>query len=111
MQQVEAAGSREAGQLPNGLEGSAGSNLNSEIAAPAQAPAYDASSAYDKVRDEWDERLGYCGSYERTRELALGMLNTRDPRRRLQRFGYWGNLCDAPWGYRSLFADMLRRAV
>src|SRR5262249_18130697 len=41
----------------------------------------------------------------------LGMLNTRDPRRRLRRFGYWGNLCDAPWAYRSLFADLLRRAV
>jgi hypothetical protein len=60
---------------------------------------------------DWDRRIGLCDSYARPRELALAMLHTREPRRRLEMFGFWGNLCDAPWAHRSLFAGMLRQDI
>jgi hypothetical protein len=60
---------------------------------------------------DWDRRLMRCDSYSRTHELYLAMLSERDPHRQLKLFGDWATVCDAPWHYRSCFAEILRRAI
>ena len=99
MSEAKRAGTRDADPILDGQT----VNLNSESAGRAQAQA--------PVAVDWDERVGVCDSYSRTRELVLAMVAARDPRQRLKLFGRWGNLCDAPWNNRSNFADILRRDV
>jgi hypothetical protein len=39
------------------------------------------------------------------------MASAGSPREVVKLYLDWGNACDAPWAYRSAFADMLRRAL
>lgn len=56
-------------------------------------------------------RLALCDSYRRAGELLLAMLRARSPREQVSLFLEWGNACDAPFGYRSEFAHVLRQAL
>jgi hypothetical protein len=54
--------------------------------------------------------LGTFGSYQRTEAIAWLMLAS-PPLRCLKIFCKWGNMCDAPWPWRSDLARELRRAL
>lgn len=56
-------------------------------------------------------QLQLCDSYGRCARLALAMAMQQSPREQIALFLEWGNVCDAPWAYRSAYADMLRRAL
>ena len=59
---------------------------------------------------EADRRLALCDSYSRTSQLVQEMLCARSSAERVRLFLEWGSLCDAPWPYRSYFAQILRDA-
>jgi hypothetical protein len=68
--------------------------------------------------EEIDDCLGKCSSYERTDRLGWIMVGASPSpsellersRRCLRIFLEWGNMCDAPWPWRSVFARALRAA-
>jgi hypothetical protein len=59
---------------------------------------------------ELDLHLLSFNSYRRT-EAMFWLMLALPPRRCLQIFLRWGNMCDAPWPYRSNLANELRRAL
>jgi hypothetical protein len=59
--------------------------------------------------EEVDKYLSSFDSYRRTKPMCCLMLVSA-PRRCLQIFSEWGNMCDAPWPYRTSIAAHLREA-
>ena len=59
--------------------------------------------------EAWAE-LTIFGSYERTEAMVHVMLRAPTPAERMAVFLDWGNSCDAPWVWKSVIADMLRRS-
>ena len=60
--------------------------------------------------DQASEDLMMFDSYSRTEAMVKVMLSTREAADRIRVFQEWGNMCDAPWPFRSILADILRRA-
>ena len=60
--------------------------------------------------EEVDKYLLSFDSYRRTEGMYYLMLAS-PPRRCLQIFLEWGNMCDAPWGYRSDLSEVLRQSL
>jgi hypothetical protein len=59
---------------------------------------------------EAKEELTMFGSYERTEALVHVMLRAPTPTDAIAVFLDWGNMCDAPWPWRSQIADILRQS-
>jgi hypothetical protein len=57
---------------------------------------------------EANEELVMFGSYERTEALVHVMRRAPTPADAIAAFLDWGNMCDAPWRWRSQIADILR---
>jgi hypothetical protein len=70
--------------------------------------AYVEEAADDHERA--DRRLAICSSYERTTCLVEEM-SKASASRRLSLFLEHGNMCDAPWAWRSVLAGLLRLAL
>jgi hypothetical protein len=66
--------------------------------------------AREGSNDDIGECLSRFDSYARAEALAVLMMFA-SPRRSLQIFLEWGNVCDAPWPYRAMIADKLRPSV
>jgi hypothetical protein len=60
--------------------------------------------------DEVSNYLSSFDSYQRTEAMTWVMM-VSCAQRCVQIFLEWGNMCDAPWPYRSYLADALRRAL
>lgn len=60
--------------------------------------------------DQAVHELGMFGSYERTEAMVYVMCSTQNATDQMKVFLEWGNMCDAPWRWRSIIADLLRRA-
>jgi hypothetical protein len=60
--------------------------------------------------DQASKELGMFDSYSRTEAMVHVMLSARDAAHQLGIFLEWGHRCDAPWPWRSIIADILRRA-
>jgi hypothetical protein len=55
-------------------------------------------------------QLQMLGSYQRTEAMVYVMLRAPTRADAVKVFLEWGNVCDAPWAWRSLIADILRRS-
>jgi hypothetical protein len=64
----------------------------------------------DSPIEEISHYLITFGSYARTEPLMFVMVGS-SPRRCVQVFLEWGNMCDSPWWCRSHIAAALRRAL
>jgi hypothetical protein len=60
--------------------------------------------------DQASKDLGMFDSYSRTEAMVHVMISAQEAADRMKVFLEWGNMCDAPWPWRSIIADMLRRA-
>jgi hypothetical protein len=58
-----------------------------------------------------DKRLAFCDSYSRPEQLVREMCDAGSLREAALLFLNWANLCDAPWPYRTCFAEILRAAI
>ena len=63
-----------------------------------------------ELHTEIGKRLGLCDSYSRTEAMVYEMLKAPSPADRVKVFLDWANICDAPWPWRSIIADILRLA-
>jgi hypothetical protein len=59
--------------------------------------------------EAWAE-LAMFGSYQRTEAMVYVMLRAPTPTEAIAVFLDWGCMCDAPWLWRSVIADILRRS-
>ena len=59
---------------------------------------------------ETKAQLQMFGSYQRTEAVVYVMLRAPTRADAVKVFLEWGNVCDAPWAWRSLIADILRRS-
>ena len=66
--------------------------------------------ARDAPFDEMSAFLWTFNSCNRTEAMALMMILS-SAERSLRIFLNWGNMCDAPWAFRSTLADQLRSAI
>jgi hypothetical protein len=76
---------------------------------PTERGSYEKHLGREAPLSQVSEYLGYFDSYKRTERLVMVMM-AAPARRRLSIFLEWGHMCDAPWPYRSILADLLRRA-
>jgi hypothetical protein len=60
--------------------------------------------------DQAIEELGMFDSYRRTEAMVHVMFAARNPADRVRIFLEWANMCDAPWPWRSIIADLMRQA-
>jgi hypothetical protein len=60
--------------------------------------------------EEVSDYLWSFDNHARARAMAL-VMGCSSAQRCVQIFLEWGNMCDAPWPYRSYIADALRRAL
>jgi len=89
------------------MHGSAGSGprlIQSEIFGMSRLAAL-SSLPFAEARAE----LGMFGSYQRTEAMVHIMLRAPTPAEAVAVFLDWGCMCDAPWPWRSVIADILRR--
>jgi hypothetical protein len=61
--------------------------------------------------DQSLSELEMFNSYERSPALALVLYRARTPAEIMRVFLEWGNVCDAPWWYRTHIAERLRWAL
>jgi hypothetical protein len=69
------------------------------------------TSPFDALPRKAVDALMMCDSYARPRVLLQQMVREPDHRIRLELFLNFWNMCDAPWPYRSLFAEELRHIL
>jgi hypothetical protein len=60
--------------------------------------------------DQASKELGMFDSYSRTEAMVRVIFVARNAADRMRLFLEWGNMCDAPWPWRSVIADLLRKA-
>ena len=61
--------------------------------------------------DQASNELFMFDSYSRTEAMVHVMFSARkEAADQIKVFQEWGNMCDAPWPWRSIIADILRRA-
>jgi hypothetical protein len=61
--------------------------------------------------DRASKELFTFDSYSRTEAMVYVVLSARrEAADQIKVFHEWGNMCDAPWSWRSIIADILRRA-
>jgi hypothetical protein len=69
------------------------------------------TSPFDALPRNAVDALMMCDSYDRPRVLLQQMIREPDRRIRLELFLNFWNMCDAPWLYRSVFAQELRHIL
>ena len=60
--------------------------------------------------DQASKELFMFDSYSRTEAMVYVMSAAREAADQIKVFQEWGNMCDAPWPWRSYIAGILRRA-